>query len=316
MNGTTADIPVDFTVVERDRRVVSFCCDVVMYTGVDLTSVPAAVIYIYEKFLAACPPDTLRWYATENMTRHKVVTPRALDMLRGWLKPGAPARPVTNIHLKDGAHLDDAGEYSFWVHGAEPGAQGHGVYANMIRCAFPGRWAVEHPDRLLAFTAEACAQFPVQSGHAGLVLETNRYAETFSETAAWRLSMQHPGLDISNPIRDSMALQRDAIKGVNWLTILGSDFAGRLGGASALRQQLPDSVVMHTLSDVIILQAGPAPRWGHVNRGDALPEYRAVYKVVAPLQESALNRYTSFSMLGADRWEKTEAWFRRFADGR
>ena len=316
MNGQTIGVPVDFTVVERDRRIVSFCCDVVMYTGVDLASVPDAVTYVYETFLAACPRDTLRWYATENMTRHKAVTPRALDMLRGWLRPGAPPRDVINIHLKDGEHFDDASEYSFWVYGEEPGTPSHGAYANVIRCAFPARWGMDNPDRLLAFTADACAHFPVQSGHAGLVLETNRYAETTSETAAWRLSMQHPGLDIRNPIRDSMALQRDAIKGVNWLTILGAEFVDRLGGAAAVRKRLPDSVLIHSVGEVLILQAGPGPRWGHVNRGDALPDYRAVYQVVAPLQAPAINRYTSFSMLGADHWEKTEAWLRRFGDGR
>jgi hypothetical protein len=127
--------------------------------------------------------------------------------------------------------------------------------------------------------------------------------------------MQHPGLDISNPITDSLALRRDAIKGVNWLTILGSEFAGRLGGVDSLRKQLPDTVGILPVAGGVILQAGPAPRWGHINRGDILPNYRAVYRIVAPLQDPIVDRYTAFSLPGGDHREKTKAWLRRFADG-
>jgi hypothetical protein len=303
-----------FTVTKRDVRVVSFCCDIVLYTNKDLCSEPDAVLYIYEKFLAACPPGVPRWFATENMTRHKPCTVRALNMLRGWLKPDAPPRKIVNIHLTDGLQLDDASEYSFWVYGEERGEMTYGQYANVIRCAFPGRWGLEDSDRYLAFVADACEHFPFQSGHGGLVLELSRYARSASHTAAWQLSMQHPGLDISNPITDAIAVGRDAIKGVNWLTILGSEFADRVGGSASLRSELPNSVRVILVNGGVILQAGPAPRWGHVNRRDLLPDYRAVYRIVSPLQEAIFDRYTAFSLPGGDHREKTKAWLRRFAD--
>jgi hypothetical protein len=236
------DPPAAFTVMDGDVRIVSFCCDVALYTGTDLSTIPSSVLHIYEKFLTACPPDRLRWYSTENMTRHKPCTPRALDMLRGWLKPGAPARKVINIHLTDGERLDYASEYSFWVYGKEPGDLKHGVHANVIRCAFPGSWGVEKPGELLAFARDMCEHFPFQSGHAGLVLETSEYKRSQSHVAAWRLSMQHPGMDISNLVTDPVTLRREAIKGVNWLTILGAEFTDRVGGVEGLRQELPDSV--------------------------------------------------------------------------
>jgi hypothetical protein len=273
-------------------------------------------LHIYEKFLAACPPGVPRWYSTENMTRHKPCTPRALEMLRGWLKPGAPARKIINVHLTDGARFDDASEYSFWVYGEEPGESTYGAYANVIRCAFPARWAVEKPAELLAFAVDACEHLPFQSGHAGFVLETNEYQRQPSHTAAWRLSMQHPGLDIANFLTDALALQREAIKGVNWLTMLGADFAGHIGGVAAMRHKLPDAIGIIPAGEGVILRAGPAPRSGDVNREDRLPEYRAVYKLVAPLQDPIVQRYTAFSLPGGDHKEKTTAWLRRFADAR
>lgn len=306
---------VGFNVTEGDLRLVSVCCDVVLYTGQDLLTIPGSVLHIYEKFLALCPPDILQWYATENMTRHKACTPRVLDMLRGWLKPGAPPRKVINIELKNGARYDDASEHSFLVWGKEAGFPGHGVHANLIRCAFPAQWAMEKPAELLAFAVDACEHFPFQSGHAGFALEITPYHQAQCDRAAWRLSMQHPGLDISNSVTDSVALQREGIKGVNWLTMLGSEFADRLGRAEGLRQQLPDSVGVLPVTGGVILRAGPSPRWGHVNRGDLLPDYRAVYKAVAPLQEPIVERYGAFDLPGGDHRDKTKAWLRRFANG-
>jgi hypothetical protein len=314
MTAGNNDASAGFTVMKGDARIVSFCCDVALYTGEDLSSIPGAVLHIYDRFLAICPPERLRWYATDNMTRHNPVTPRALEMLRGWLKPGAPTRRVISIDLKDSQGVDEAPEYSFWVRGKEPGDLGHGVKANNIRCTFPGSWGAEKPDALFEFAADACANFPYLWGHAGFVLETSPYYQGDGHVAAWRLSMQHPGLDLSNPITDATRVRRKGIKGVNWLTMLGPEFVDRLGSVAALRSQLPTSVAIIPAGNGIIIRAGDVPRWGHVNRQDLLPEYRAVYKAVAPLQDPIVQPYTSFSLPGNDYKEKTTAWLRRFAD--
>jgi len=305
-----------FTVMQGDTRIVSFCCDVALYTTVDLSSIPAAVLDIYETFLGICSPDRLRWYSTENMTRDKPVTPRVLDMLRGWLKPGAPPRKVINIDLKDSRRFPDAPEYSFWIAGNEPGSDNHGVDANLIRCTFPGAWGTERSADLFQFAADACVKIPYIWGHAGFVLETSPYERGPGHVAAWQLSMQHPGLDISNPVTDPTMIRGDGIKGVNWLTMLGPGFVERLGGAARMREQLPESVAIVPAGDGVILRAGPVPKWGHVNRQDFLPDYRAVYALVAPLQDPIVQRYTSFSLPGGDHKMKTTAWLRRFADDR
>jgi len=98
------------------------------------------------------------------------------------------------------------------------------------------------------------------------------------------------------------------------LTILGPEFADRIGGVAAIRHALPESVGVIQVGNGVILRAGPVPGWGHVNRQDLLPDYRAVYKVVSPLQDPIVQRYTSFSLPGGDHKQKTTAWLRRFAD--
>ena len=126
--------------------------------------------------------------------------------------------------------------------------------------------------------------------------------------------MQHPGLDISNVITDSVALQQEAIKGVNWLTVLSEEFADRIGGRAALTEALPHPIEVIPVKAGLILKAGPEPGAGDLDSGDILPEYRAVYQIVSPLQEPLLGRYGSFTLPGGRHRELTQAWLERFAD--
>jgi len=306
--------PRSFDVTEGELKIVSLTCDVVLYTSHDLSAISSEVVYVYERFLLACPPESLKWYSTENMSRHKTCTPRALNMLRGWLRPGAPHREIINIHLKDGVSYADAATYSFWVWGSEKGEARHGIDSNSIRCTFPVQWAVDKPGEFRDFAIDLCNHFPFQSGHGGYALETTHYRQEPGDIAAWKLSTQHPGLDIARPIVDRVALQREGIKGVNWLTMLCDEFVDRIGGATTLREQLPDSVRLIPVTGGLVFQAGQEPKAGHVNRNDRLPDYKAVYKVVAPLQQPIIDRYGALDLPGGDHREKTQAWLRRFAD--
>lgn len=100
MSNADASPEAAFTVMKGDVRIVSFCCDVALYTGADLSSIPDHVLHVYDRFFTICPPERLRWYATEHMSKHKPATPRVLDMLRGWLKPDAPPQKVIRIRLQ------------------------------------------------------------------------------------------------------------------------------------------------------------------------------------------------------------------------
>ncbi len=307
--------PVDpdkFQVINKNYVIVRLNLDVVLYTEKEFYEIPEAVLFAYEKFLATCPADQVKWYATENMTHHKELTPRALNMLRDWLKPGAPKRDILHLEIKDGDIYGVAAGYSFWAMSNEEGSDGYGFDANLVRCTFPVTGEPGKAIDLLEFTIDLCNHFPFQSGHAGYVLETTSYDREASETAAWEIAMRHPGLDISNPITDSLAVMQEAIKGVNWLTILSNDFVDRLGGQATLRNNLPETIELLTVSGGVIIKAGSEPQVGDIEKGDLLPEYKTVYDVVSPLQESIIDRYGSLDLPGGGHREKTQAWLKRF----
>jgi Protein of unknown function (DUF3396) len=109
------------------------------------------------------------------------------------------------------------------------------------------------------------------------------------------------------------AVGQDAIKGVNWLTLLDNAFIESLGGLSQVKHSVGAGVDYVDLEGGTILKAGELPATGDTNRGDFLPLYKQVYRSVRPLVEIATERSVAFN-LEEDFVEKTEAWFRRFAD--
>ena len=133
----------------------------------------------------------LRWYATENMTSHKRCTPRALNMLRSWFKPGAPRREIINIEIMDGEVYYSTTDFAFFIYGEEEGYRSYGNRANMVRLCFPGEWGYQKTSEMFTLTKEICDHFPFQSGHSGYVLQTTGYYQEKSETSAWQLSIRH-----------------------------------------------------------------------------------------------------------------------------
>jgi hypothetical protein len=233
-------------------------------------------------------------------------------MLPGWLKQDAPARPILHLHLKDGDRYADAAGYSFWLWGNEPGeVSSYGRDSNVVRLSIPASRAEERFDTLVALLIDLATHFPFDSGHAGYSLETTQYKLEASHRAAFRLSMNHPGLDIANPITDSVALAQQAIKGVNWLTLLSNEMVSRIGGEQALQAATSSGVLIHALPNGLLLQAGAMPRADDGNDGAGLEPYRAIYRVLAPLQAPLLARYGAFDLPGGDHSAKTREWLTR-----
>jgi hypothetical protein len=307
----------DLELITKEGRLVSLTFSVALYTDVLFSSIPEAILGCYAKFLQLCPADQLKFYATENMKQHKPVTKRVLNMLNVWLKPGAPAREYIALELKDGDDFSWAPKFRFYVWGSEPGSSSYATkHANLVHLAFPPQWGVERTAEMLQLVRELCAIFPYQSGHAGFCFLCSQYDKEESQNHAWAKSIRHRGVDIFAHPNDKKAVGHDAIKGADWLTLLCEAFAERLGGEGKIRQGLPEGVEVLKVPQGLLLQAGPQPRVGDQNRRDFLPEYKAVYRVVAPLAEPGFDRGPAL-LAGApdDYKENTIAWRRRFADG-
>lgn len=164
---------------------------------------------------------------------------------------------------------------------------------------------------MVSLVAELANVFPFTSGLAGFAFECSRYAKEDSETYAWQASMSHPGIDIVRLPVDAKAPGIDAVRGINWLTLVGAPIVQSLGGASRLQASLGSDIEVLDCRHGVVIKAGLRPAIGDVNRGDVLPLYRRVYRVLAAYVEVAARRSMSFHLTD-DYVERTEAWYRRF----
>ena len=297
---------------EEDVRLVSSTFGLSLYTDRLLSEIPDAILYSYEKFLELVPKENLKFYATENMKRHKPVTERVFNMLKTWFKPDTLPRKYVVLELKDGNIYQDAPKFKFKISGSEKGSVGYeGESANVLSCSFPPSWGVDKIDEMLGFIAALCDHFPFQSGHAGFSFECSRYEQEISQTYAWQKSMYHPGIDVSRIPEDSHAVGQDALKTVAWLTLVNMNFIDKLGGIKALKKKLPKKIELIETPYGYIFKAGDRPTIGNRNRGDSLPMYQGVYDVLAPLIKTASERSLAFD-IADDFVEKTERWYTRF----
>jgi hypothetical protein len=296
-------------------RLVTLTAGVTLYTDRVLSEVPGAVLRVYQRYLDECSADVLKFYATENMRRHKPVDRKVLAMLPTWLKPDAGPREYVHIELKDGPQHQDAPTYKLDVYGIEQKSSlfGRGR-ANYVSMAMPAAYARENSERFLGFVLDCAREFPFVSGHAGFTFEVSRYESEESQTYAWARSMRHVGIDIARPWLDAIAVGHDAVKTVSWLTLLSEKLASEVGLQSHRKRLEARGVELIEAGGGLILKAGDAPALGDVNRNERLPEYQEVYAVLEPLITRAAERSPSFD-IEEDYVEKTRQWFRRLSRG-
>jgi hypothetical protein len=104
---------------------------------------------------------------------------------------------------------------------------------------------------------------------------------------------------------------KNGIKGVNWVTVLGEKWISRLGGLPALRKELGEPFRLHEYPGGVLIQAGPRPQLGDVNRQIAIDEYRRLAQVLKPIRVTDHKSFPAWS--GFDE-QRTQAWLARFED--
>ncbi|MGZ8942691.1 MAG: type VI immunity family protein [Methylobacter sp.] len=299
--------PVDLELVKDELKLVSLTFGINFYTSRSFYDCGPDLLATFDAFAELCPVQTLNFYATETMKMHKPVNKRVLDMLPTWLDTGAPRKHYIALELKASKMYQDAPawKYQVWSEVAD-------VQANILSIALSASFAQERLQTVLALVQKLGDTFPFRCGLAGFSFECSRYDKKESETYAWSTSMRHPGIDIVRIPYDDKAVGDDAIKGVNWLTLLDTNLVTQLGGERAMRAKLSEQIELLPCRYGLIIKAGPMPCIGDVNRGDKLPLYREVYALLVPWIEIAARRSMSFQLVH-DYVERTEAWYRRHA---
>jgi hypothetical protein len=264
--------------------------------------VASAVMRSLDAYLRAVGPDALGLYADMEGDWQK------LDDA-GWARiRNELLDPVwARVYLADASGREN--RYHFAYRGKlPPGA----VFADepgpvsAVSFWLPTEFLEEHgPGRVRELALELATPLPFCSGHAGLSFNCDTTLVGV-EMEVRKHCFRYPGMDI--PDLDMSALRVGTnVREISWLTFLGQPVLGELGGAAGLRSRLssPGTTVQGMEGERAVITLGRWPEAGDLERGDTLPAYRELARVLEPWLYRDPDPRTS---------EETRRWERRFLD--
>lgn len=204
----------------------------------------------------------------------------------------------------------------------DSGVSGHGFFywarlpwrtpvedeVSLVSFSWPTEYLKEHgPVRMRELVVELASLLPFSSGHAGLAFYSPNPSGASLEgvhTEAFR----YPGLDVTHGSR----FLGPRVDGVHWLNFLGPPVLGAVGDAAGLRARLhsPGVTVHEMEGERAVVTLGQWPEAGDLARGDSLPAYRELARVLEPWLYACPSHH---SFHGSNP-EETRRWWRRFLD--
>ncbi|WP_223756974.1 DUF3396 domain-containing protein [Myxococcus sp. RHSTA-1-4] len=268
-------------------------------------AVASSVMRSLEIYLRVVGQDSLGWY------RGKDGLWRELDSA-GWALTHEEIRGprFANVDLRG---RTESLSYSFSYRGKEledPLSKQWGYDpTSAVSFLLPTEFLEEHgPGRVRELALELGAELPFSSGQTGLAFHMMSWLS--SNTPVFReKSLLHPGLDLVDLERLSNRLGTK-IRGPAWLTFLGEPVLSALGGAASLRERLhsPATSVQDLGGNRALVTLGPWPEAGELTRGDTLPHYRELARVLEPWLYMHQGGWGNLTEAEIRRWE------RRFLD--
>jgi len=303
----------DLQLVEDGKVAVRPAFGVSLFTAKSFYEIPDAVLACQDLFLKLCPQGQVKYYLTETMDQHAKVTERTFTMLPTWLRKGAPKREQIFLELKSGDDREEAPEFRLEVSSNEDGSIGfESEFANSVHFTLPVAWGTEHADKMRDFLIHLAGFFPYSFGYTGFALEWSPYFEEEACTHAYAKGMRHPGFDIYDNANFEEIVGHDSLAGVGWLTLLGPELIGQLGGRHKIRSALAETTHIRDAGHGLMVSLGDAPEIGDTNRRDLLPAYRELYALLSPVAEVGIERSSAFEFHPGDVYENTLRWLRRF----
>ncbi len=289
----------------EDGVMLRLCLHVVVYYEGLFAEQAPQLLRLYE---AALPHvrEHLTFYDVDGRFRPKKIGPRAFELLPFWAGEVDEQRLRYGLMLESGSTRAEHGEHAFHLY------QLGTVLPGFVRLVLPIDTVATDPQALVELAASLVGDLRFSCGSAGFCV--SHYG--FSDDAGVRaLSRRYKGVDFCDPYAFRTWIN-EGISGVNWLTFVGDGLLERIGDtvdASAvevLRDRLGPDNPIHELDHGVMVQAGPAPGLGEVNRGDLLPHYHRVGQALAGLRipSDAMGRSDD---IGGDE-EHTQAWLARF----
>ena len=215
-----------------------------------------------------------------------------------------------------GRHPDDAASHSLEIFAASTNWHKPTLPAAHFAATIPFGWLKDKDEQraLQKLVHGWCQILTPFHGYAGvgLIQAVDMMEKIRTCRQAYPIAKRFPGLEIDNPSIVAMHIG-DGIKGVNWLTAFGEDHLNRLGGKDAVREQLDDNFRLYDYPEGVLIQAGPVPQFGDINRQHVPRYYRQLSQIVKPLRMRFPQKHSFIRPgNGEDSTTVSNAWLARF----
>jgi len=263
------------------------------------------VLRALDTYLRYVGPSALGLYADDEGTW------RALDK-KGWDLSRRELRergcPIATLEEDS----PTGSRYSFRYYGKDPEYLSRTHEPNaMCEATFwlATEFLEEHgPGLVRELSIEIASLLPLCSGACGLAFIGELHAVGLKRKVLphWK---RYPGIDIPFYSGHSWDIGT-RVRGIHWMNFLGQPVLGELGGVAGLRARLhsPGTTVQEVPGGKAVITLGAWPKAGDTERGDLLPAYRELARVLEPWL------YFGESRTPNEPREETRRWERRFLD--
>jgi hypothetical protein len=264
--------------------------------------VAPAVMRALETYRRAISPEALSWYPDREGDWQELNE-------EGWgLNRRKMSHPLgARLWLRSASQLIT--DYEFRYHGLALEASSF-VEDPGGTCAVAFWLPTEYledrdPDQVRKLALELGSELPFNSGHAGLSFYFTEDMLGVSDPLR-SLCLRYPGMDM--PAMERLPTKLGTrLKGVSWLTFLGSPVLDSLEGAAGLRARLQSAgtQVEELSAGRAVVTLGEWPDAGDMEHGHTLPAYRELARVLEPwLYQAPRSPWSGFTDEDARKWER------------
>jgi hypothetical protein len=282
---------------------LKLCVDVTLYFVGSLSDHADGILDFYEQALTLAKPEVSQ-YETGTMSKPKPINADTFNILPMWVSNAKSQQDMMQLRLDNSTGPDSAADWAIQF------AYFEYDNAGVIRFVLPASFVEGSSEPLATLARRLPRKLKFSSGLGGYSLNWNKIGELAYEAKkdVYIISQRYPGIDIPDLDGDLEVISQ-GIKCVNWLTFLGSEYVEKLGGIDKLKGSLNHEIVCDRIGNGAVIQAGPRPETGDVNRRLTLPLYQQVGRLVAPLR---FQQHMAFIPSLEDADEATLRWLARF----
>ena len=309
------------------REVIHF----VFYLPHDHPDLAAGVSHAFDRYMKAVGEGshTINSYELDYYD-HGPLSEEQWSRIRQLLLPDRPFRYAEDCPDPYRMREMEKSSHETWIHlGSEPDRltgfnltyaarvpsrerQPSDYGVSYLEGMLPTEYLEEHgPVAVRELMLDLASGLHFASGHAGLSFDALIGDAFFTPRIRTEL-LRYPGISLNHgSIPDWMGTRVD---GVHWLNFLGPPILQELGGVSALRSRLhsPETTVQAIDKARAVVTLGTWPEAGDLTRGDALPAYRELGRVLEPWLDKPFTA-SRFRVEGFTQ-EESIRWARRFLD--